>query len=156
MSNAIKGDASGRGAVDGYRVTIPARQHGYTEEEIAAVVDVMRNVEGQTQGEKMEQFEKDFAEFTGAKHAFAVANATDALSLAATLCRVGPGDEVIIPAFTFCASAIPFGKAGAKIVWGDMTQYALRWTLEQKAVVSAIVGVKNERQIDDAVGAFHS
>ena len=37
-----------------------------------------------------------------------------------------------------------------------MTQYALRWTLEQKAVVSAIVGVKNERQIDDAVGAFHS
>jgi len=127
MSNAIKGDASGRGAVDGYRVTIPARQHGYTEEEIAAVVDVMRNVEGQTQGEKMEQFEKDFAEFTGAKHAFAVANATDALSLAATLCRVGPGDEVIIPAFTFCASAIPFGKAGAKIVWGDMDPET--WTI---------------------------
>ena len=80
----------------------------------------MRNVEGQTQGEKLEQFERDFAAFTGAEHAFAVANATDALSLAATLCRVGPGDEVIIPAYTFCASAIPFGKAGAKIVWGDM------------------------------------
>jgi len=120
MGNTIKGDASGRGAVEGYRVSIPARQHGYTEEEIAAVVDVMRNVEGQTQGEKLEQFERDFAAFTGAEHAFAVANATDALSLAATLCRVGPGDEVIIPAYTFCASAIPFGKAGAKIVWGDM------------------------------------
>ena len=35
-----------------------------------------------------------------------------------------------------------------------MTQYALRWTLEQPAVVSAIVGVKSERQIDDAVAAF--
>ena len=99
MGNTIKGDASGRGAVEGYRVSIPARQHGYTEEEIAAVVDVMRNVEGQTQGEKLEQFERDFAAFTGAEHAFAVANATDALSLAATLCRVGPGDEAaVLPA----------------------------------------------------------
>ena len=48
MSQIMKGDASGRGAVAGYRVSIPARQHPYTEEEIAAVVNVMRNVEGQT------------------------------------------------------------------------------------------------------------
>ena len=34
-----------------------------------------------------------------------------------------------------------------------MTQYAMRWALEQPAVVSAIVGVKNEKQIDDAIGA---
>ena len=47
-----------------YRVSIPARQHPYTEEEIAAVVDVMRNVEGQTQGAKMAQFQEDFAAFT--------------------------------------------------------------------------------------------
>lgn len=116
----MKGDASGRGAVEGYRVSIPSRQRPYTEAEIAVVVDAMRNVEGQTQGDKQEQFQKDFAAFTGAKHAFAVANATDALSLAATLCGVKPGDEVIIPAYTFCATAIPFGKAGAKIVWSDI------------------------------------
>ncbi len=116
----MKGDASGRGAVEGYRVSIPSRQRPYTEAEIAVVVDAMRNVEGQTQGDKQEQFQKDFVAFTGAKHAFAVANATDALSLAATLCGVKPGDEVIIPAYTFCASAIPFGKAGAKIVWSDI------------------------------------
>ena len=127
MNQTIKGDASGRGGAEGYRVSIPARQHGYTEEEIAAVVDVMRNEECQTQGERMTQFERDFEAFTGAAHAFAVANATDALSLAATLCRVGPGDEVIIPAYTFCASAIPFGKAGAKIVWGDMDPET--WTI---------------------------
>ena len=134
----MKGDASGRGQVEGYRVSIPARQHPYTEEEIAAVVDVMRNVEGQTQGAKMAQFQEDFAAFTGAKHAFAVANATNALSLAATLCGVKPGDEVIVPAFTFCASAIPFGKEGAKIVWGDMDPET--WTIDPKDIERKITG----------------
>ena len=114
MTQTMYGDASGRGAVSGYRVSIPARQHPYTEEEIAAVVNVMRNVDGQTQGTYLAKFQEDFAAFTGAKHAFAVDNATNALSLAATLCGIRPGDEVIIPAYTFCASAIPFGKAGAK------------------------------------------
>ena len=118
--NVMKGDASGRGAVEGYRVSIPARQRPYTEAEIAVVVDAMRNVQGQTQGAKQEQFQQDFAAFTGANHAFAVANATNALSLAATLCGVRPGDEVIVPAYTFCASAIPFGKEGAKIIWADI------------------------------------
>ena len=94
--NVMKGDASGRGAVEGFRVSIPARQRPYTEAEIAVVVDAMRNVQGQTQGAKQEQFQKDFAAFTGAKHAFAVANATNALSLAATLWGVRPGDEVIV------------------------------------------------------------
>lgn len=72
--NVMKGDASGRGAVEGYRVSIPARQRPYTEAEIAVVVDAMRNVQGQTQGAKQEQFQQDFAAFTGANHAFAVAN----------------------------------------------------------------------------------
>lgn len=112
-------DVSGRGTVEGFRVSIPARQRPYTEEEIATVVDVMRNVPGQTQGAKQEQFQKDFAAYTGANHAFAVSNATNALSLAATLCGIKPGDEAIIPAYTFCSTAIAFGKAGAKIVWAD-------------------------------------
>lgn len=95
MTQTMYGDASGRGAVSGYRVSIPARQHPYTEEEIAAVVNVMRNVDGQTQGTYLAKFQEDFAAFTGAKHAFAVDNATNALSLAATLCGIRPGDEVI-------------------------------------------------------------
>ena len=36
------------------------------------------------------------------------------------LCRLTPDDEVIIAAYTFCATAIPFGETGAKIVWADM------------------------------------
>ena len=54
-------DPSGRGRVDGYKVIFPQMQHPYTEEEIEAVVHVMRNAEGQTQGKYLEKFEQDFA-----------------------------------------------------------------------------------------------
>ena len=143
MSNVMKGDASGRGAVAGYRVSIPARQHPYTEEEINTVIDVMRNQDCQTQGPRMAQFQADFKAFTGANHAFAVDNATNALSLAATLCRVAPGDEVIVSAYTFCASAIPFAKAGAKIVWGDINPDT--WTIDPADI---------ERKITDKTKAI--
>lgn len=139
MSNkAMQGDASGRGAVAGFRVSIPARQRPYTEEEIEAVVHVMRDVPGQTQGAMQEQFQADFKAFTGANHAFSVGNATQALSLAATLCGVQPGDEVIVPAYTFCASAIPFGKAGAKLVWSDIDPET--WVVSAKDIERKITG----------------
>lgn len=120
-------DPSGRGHADGFRVIFPQRQHDYTEEEIAAVVDVMRNAEGQTQGDYLEQFERDFAAFVGAKHAFGVSNCTNALRLAAILCGIRPGDEVICCAYNYCASAIPFGAEGAKIVWADIDP--VTWTI---------------------------
>lgn len=121
MTQTIKtDDASGRGAVAGFKVPFPGRQHGYSDEAVQAVIDVMRNAEGQTQGQYMKQFEADLKEYLGANHIFAVDNATNALRLSAVLCRLGPGDEVIIPAYTFCATAIPFGKTGAKIVWADI------------------------------------
>jgi dTDP-4-amino-4,6-dideoxygalactose transaminase len=113
-------DPSGRGTVGDYKVPFPARQRPYTEREIEAVVNVMRNAEVQTQGNYMRKFEQDFARFTGANHAFAVDNCTNALRMAATLCRVGPGDEVIVPAYTFCSTAIAFAHTGAKIVWADI------------------------------------
>jgi perosamine synthetase len=114
------GDASGRGSVAGYKVNFPARMRTYTEAEINAVVNVMRNAEAQTQGEYLRRFEADFKAYTEANHAFAVDNCTNALHMAATLCKLGPGDETIIPAYTFCATAIPFGSTGAKIVWADI------------------------------------
>lgn len=113
-------DASGRGQSAGFKVPYLSRMYPYTEEDIAAVVDVMRSDKGLTQGERQVQFQNEFCEFLGAKHAFAVSSGTAALRLAAQLCRLGPGDEVIIPGYTFCATAIPFGSTGAKIVWADI------------------------------------
>ena len=70
MSNkTMLGDASGRGAVDGFRVTCPAMQHPYTEAEIDAVVKVMREACGQTQGKYMVEFEQAFCAFTGNRSA---------------------------------------------------------------------------------------
>ena len=137
MSNkTMLGDASGRGAVDGFRVTCPAMQHPYTEAEIDAVVKVMREACGQTQGKYMVEFEQAFCAFTGAKHAFAVNNCTSALKMAAIFCHSQPRDEVIIPAYTFCASAIPFGDLGAKIVWADINPDT--WTIDPDDIARKI------------------
>src|SRR5580692_524051 len=92
----------------------------YTEEEIATVIEVMRGADPQTQGPFQEQFERAFSEYTAAPHAFAVTSCTAALELAALLCRLSAGDEVIIPAHTFAASAIPFARAGARLIWADI------------------------------------
>lgn len=121
MNGKIKtDDASGRGAVAGYKVPFPGKMHAYSEEAIEAALKVMRAADGQTQGTYLRQFEADLKEYLGANHLFAVDNATNALRLSAILCRLGPGDEVIVPAYTFCATAIPFGQTGAKIVWADI------------------------------------
>ena len=121
-------DPSGRGKVEGFKVIFPMMQHPYTEKEIESVVNVMRNAEGQTQGKYLEQFEKDFAAFVGSKHAFGVNNCTNALKLAAIFCQIKPGDEVICPGYTYCASAIPFGDMGAKLVWADI--HPGTWTID--------------------------
>jgi len=113
-------DASGRGQAGDFRVPFPGVMYSYNEDEIAAVVEVMRTAKSLTQGAYMQKFEGEWKAYVGAKHAFAVDNATNALHLAAVLCRFKPGDEVIIPAYTFCATAIPFGKEGPKIVWADI------------------------------------
>ena len=131
-------DASGRGTTAGFRVPFPGRMRTYSEEEIQAVLNVMRNAEGQTQSIYLKQFQDDFKAYSGANHAFAVDNCTNALRLAAILCGVGPGDEVVIPAYTFCATAIPFGKTGAKIVWADIDRDT--WTIDPKDVERKITG----------------
>jgi perosamine synthetase len=135
---SVTGDASGRQIAPGFRVNFPPRIRPHLEEEIDTVIDVMRNAECQTQGHYLHQFESDFKAYTGAGHAFAVDNCTNALSLAAILCRLGPGDEVIIPAYTFCATAIPFGETGAKIVWADMDKET--WAVDPRDIERKITG----------------
>ena len=114
------GDASGRGTVGGFKVPFPAKMQPYTKEEINAVVEVMAESGCQTQGQRLKRFEEDFKTYIGADHAFAVDNCTNALRLAGIVCSLTTVDEVIIPAYTFCATAIPFGMTGAKIVWADI------------------------------------
>ncbi|MFP3043039.1 DegT/DnrJ/EryC1/StrS family aminotransferase [Treponema primitia] len=96
------------------------RAFDYNDEEIAVLVEAARHADPLTQGKYLEQFQKDFSAYLGVKNCFAVANATNGLDLAAILSGLKKGDEVILPGHTFCASAIPFGRTGAKIKWADI------------------------------------
>jgi len=65
-------------------------------------------------------FEKNLSKFVNRKYACAVSSGTAALELAAILSGTGKDDEVIIPAHTFAATAIPFARTGSKILWADI------------------------------------
>lgn len=60
-----------------------------------------------------------FEEKYGFKKCLLTTSCTDALEMAAILCNVGPGDEVIVPSYTFVSSALAFVRQGAKIVFAD-------------------------------------
>lgn len=74
------------------------------EEEAQAVAEVVRG-KWLSVGPRTAEFETRFAEMAGARHAVAVANCTAALHLALEALDVGPGDEVLVPSYTFVASA---------------------------------------------------
>ena len=103
-----------------FKIPFSGRAHTYTEDEVQTVVKVMQSAIPLTQGIYQEQFEKKMCQYTGAKQAFALNNATAALEMTAQLCQFNAGDEVIIPSHTFTATAYPFLKNGAKIVWADV------------------------------------
>jgi dTDP-3-amino-3,4,6-trideoxy-alpha-D-glucose transaminase len=71
-------------------------------------------------GPEVEAFEREFAEYLGVKHCIGVANGTDGLTIALRALGVGPGDEVVMPSFTFYATAEATIVAGAKPVFCDI------------------------------------
>lgn len=102
-------------------ITINLPQIG--EEEIKAVVKVMRSgylTSGLGMGPEVTKFENSFARFAGAKHAIAVNNGTAALHSAIVASGVKAGDEVILPSFTFVATAEAVVMAGGKPVFADI------------------------------------
>lgn len=104
-----------------FRIPFSGRSHDYTEGEVDAVVNAMRDASPLTQGRYRDQFEQAFLAFQGCGgRAFAVGTATDALELSAQLCQFNPGDELVIASHTYTASAYPFIKNGARPVWADI------------------------------------
>jgi perosamine synthetase len=93
------------------------------EEEIEAVVKVMRSgplTSALGVGPRVMQFEKNFAAFAGVKYAVAVNTGTAALHSAVVAASVKQGDEVILPSFTFVATAEAVVMAGGKPVFTDI------------------------------------
>ncbi len=89
------------------------------EEEQAAAVSVLRS--GRlTQGPQVEAFESEFAELTGSRYAVAVSSGTSALILSLMAVGIESGDEVIVPAYTFIATANAVRLAGGRVVPADI------------------------------------
>ncbi|HWR21410.1 MAG TPA: DegT/DnrJ/EryC1/StrS family aminotransferase, partial [Verrucomicrobiae bacterium] len=103
---------------DGQQPRIPFHLPSIGEEEIAEVVEVLRSG-WLTTGPKARRFEEDFAAYVGAKHAIAVNSCTAALHLALEAVGVGPGDEVILPTYTFAATGEVVAYLGARPVLAD-------------------------------------
>ncbi|MBZ0287286.1 MAG: DegT/DnrJ/EryC1/StrS family aminotransferase [Anaerolineae bacterium] len=98
---------------------IPIAKPFIGEEEKQAVVEVLSS--GQlSQGPKVAEFEKAFAAYQGAKHGIATSNGTTALMAAMMAHNIGPGDEVIIPSFSFFATASCILSTGARAVFADI------------------------------------
>jgi len=100
-----------------WRVPLADVKLGIEEEN--AVLEVLRSG-WLTMGAVTQAFEQELAAFVGAKHAFAVNNATAALHLACMAVGLGEGDEVIVPSLTFVATANAVRYTGAKVVFADI------------------------------------
>jgi dTDP-4-amino-4,6-dideoxygalactose transaminase len=98
---------------------VPLADLDFGADEERAVLEVLRR-RWLTMGAVTQAFEAAFADFVGARHAVALANCTQALHLACLALGIGPGDEVVLPALTFVASANAVLHTGADVRFADV------------------------------------
>ncbi len=98
---------------------IPITKPYFGEEEKRALIETLESG-WVVQGPKVAEFERLFAEFTGAKYAIATTSCTTALHLSLIAMGIGPGDEVLLPSLTFVATANVIEYTGAIPVFCDI------------------------------------
>jgi dTDP-3-amino-3,4,6-trideoxy-alpha-D-glucose transaminase len=89
-------------------------------DELRAAIERVLDSERYILGPEVAEFEREFAAYCGAAHGVGVANGTDAITIALRAMGVGPGDEVVVPSFTFYASAEAIPPTGATPVFCDI------------------------------------
>ena len=123
---------------------LPYGRQSIDDDDVAAVVAVLRG-DWLTTGPKVAEFEQKFAEFCGAKHAVAVSSGTAALHCLYHAAGIGEGDEIIVPALTFAATANAALYCGATPVFADVeadtllidpASVAQKITAKTKAIVA--------------------
>ena len=108
-------------------------QYAPLREEIRRAIDEVADTQSLVLGPHVEAFEKSLAAYCDTKHAIGVSSGTDALLCALMALDVGPGDEVICPAFTFFATAGSIARVGAKPVFVDIDPRTFNIDVEQAA-----------------------
>jgi perosamine synthetase len=124
---------------------IPVARPALGQDEITAVTEVLQS--GMlASGDRVAEFESRFADFCGTAHAVAVNNGTAALHAALLSADIGCGDEVIVPAFSFVATASSVAMCGAKPVFADIDEQTFNIDPQQVAEritpkTRAVIGV---------------
>jgi perosamine synthetase len=98
---------------------IPIARTSLTETEVASVLEPLRTG-WLVQGPKVKEFEESWGRFTGAEHNIAVTSCTTALHLSLAALGFGPGDEAIVPAFTWVSTANIIEHLGGRVVFCDI------------------------------------
>ena len=96
------------------------RQHAALRDELSAAFERVVGTSGFILGAEVDAFENEFAAYCEAPHCVGVGSGTAALLLALRAAGIGPGDEVVVPAHTFIASALAVAHAGAAPVFCDV------------------------------------
>ena len=115
--------------------------HSYLVEQFADYSKIFKEIEkvikrgDYTLGQKVNEFEKNFAKRTGAKFVIGVGNGTDALYLSLKVLNIGKGDEVITVPYTFISTVGSIVIAGAKPVFVDIKE---DYNIDEKKIKSAI------------------
>ncbi len=95
-------------------------QYEEIREEVRAAIEEVLTSQQFILGQQVAALEEEVARFCGARHAIGVASGTDALLLSLHACGVGARDEVIVPAFSFIATASAVSLLGARPVFADI------------------------------------
>ncbi len=111
---------------------VPIARTSLTEEEIASVLAPLRSG-WLVQGPQVRAFEDAWSAFVGAKHSVAVTSCTTALHLSLAALGFGPGDEAIVPAFTWISTANVVEHLGGKVVFCDIDLDTFNINVEQAA-----------------------
>jgi perosamine synthetase len=98
---------------------VPIARTSLTETEILSVLEPLRSG-WLVQGPAVQEFESKWSDFTGVKHSVAVTSCTSALHLSLAAIGFGPGDEAIVPAFTWISTANVVEHLGGKVVFCDI------------------------------------
>lgn len=123
-------------AVFDRRMRLPVAEPWLGEKEVMYVTECVLTGWVSSAGKFVTEFETSFAEFCGSRHAIAVSNGTSALHLALLALGVGEGDEVIVPALTFIATANAVAYTGATPVVVDSEPGT--WNIDSVRVEEAI------------------
>lgn len=98
---------------------VPIARASLTESEILSVLEPLRSG-WLVQGPKVREFEQAWCAFTGAEHSIAVTSCTTALHLSLAALGFGPGDEAIVPAFTWISTANVVEHLGGRVIFADI------------------------------------